>query len=430
MRSGERGAVAIIVAIILVVLCGFVALSLDVGHLLSVRGELQNGADAAALAGANRLNGTNKHFELAGARADATNYARNHSTDLFKVEPTTIQLGAWLPASRACSEVGGVQAGTAGADGGKFCAISGTTEEDAANINAVRVVTRREGEPGGTGGGAVELAFGAFVGKSAPQEVGAEAIAVLGGPCTQSCPDLPVAVRAGCLYDAGELRCDASGAGPIYFIGFSPAPHDSAGLTSLSDDVSASAKAACDILQRGETCSMPLGDDEPINIQNGQDVGANCDRGCRYKNGVPGSTKNDTVCEVIRRKADSDCDGRVDDADGDGRPDYTGQVPVVQYAGEDIDHCAAGDQYNQQAKVVGWATVGIVSVRCEAEKDLAFGAQPITSICDQYILSRPNPSSETTCIAIQLYCDEEDDEQSRVGCQSFGTSALQAALVR
>jgi hypothetical protein len=52
-------ATAIIVAIVLAVLCGFVAMSLDVGHLFSVRGELQNGADAAAMAGAKRLNGTN-----------------------------------------------------------------------------------------------------------------------------------------------------------------------------------------------------------------------------------------------------------------------------------------------------------------------------------------------------------------------------------
>lgn len=51
----ESGSVAVITAICLVFLIGFVALVVDVGHLYSVRSELQNAADAAALAGARAL---------------------------------------------------------------------------------------------------------------------------------------------------------------------------------------------------------------------------------------------------------------------------------------------------------------------------------------------------------------------------------------
>jgi Flp pilus assembly protein TadG len=51
----ESGSVAVITAICLVFLVGFVALVLDVGHLYAVRSELQNAADAAALAGARAL---------------------------------------------------------------------------------------------------------------------------------------------------------------------------------------------------------------------------------------------------------------------------------------------------------------------------------------------------------------------------------------
>jgi Flp pilus assembly protein TadG len=48
--DGERGAVSVIVAIMLVVLLGFGAMAVDVGMLYAERTQLRNGADAAALA--------------------------------------------------------------------------------------------------------------------------------------------------------------------------------------------------------------------------------------------------------------------------------------------------------------------------------------------------------------------------------------------
>lgn len=54
LRS-QSGAVALIVAILMVVLLGIASLALDVGYLYVVRTELQNAADAAALAGAGHL---------------------------------------------------------------------------------------------------------------------------------------------------------------------------------------------------------------------------------------------------------------------------------------------------------------------------------------------------------------------------------------
>ncbi|MHB1008794.1 MAG: pilus assembly protein TadG-related protein, partial [Propionibacteriaceae bacterium] len=46
----ERGAVAVVVAIWMVVALGFAAISIDVGSIYSDKKQLQNGADAAALA--------------------------------------------------------------------------------------------------------------------------------------------------------------------------------------------------------------------------------------------------------------------------------------------------------------------------------------------------------------------------------------------
>lgn len=49
-QHGERGAVSVIVAILLVVLLGFVAIAVDVGVIYSEKAQLQNGADASAIA--------------------------------------------------------------------------------------------------------------------------------------------------------------------------------------------------------------------------------------------------------------------------------------------------------------------------------------------------------------------------------------------
>ncbi len=54
-REKQRGAVAIITALSLVVLVGFVGLALDLGHLYVNKTELQNAADACALAAAREL---------------------------------------------------------------------------------------------------------------------------------------------------------------------------------------------------------------------------------------------------------------------------------------------------------------------------------------------------------------------------------------
>lgn len=47
--DGEQGAVAVLIAILLVVLLGFVAIVIDLGRIYAEKAQLQNGADAAAL---------------------------------------------------------------------------------------------------------------------------------------------------------------------------------------------------------------------------------------------------------------------------------------------------------------------------------------------------------------------------------------------
>lgn len=54
-RTRRRGAIAALTAVLLPVLVGMLAFSIDLGYIVAVKGELQNAADAAALAGAARL---------------------------------------------------------------------------------------------------------------------------------------------------------------------------------------------------------------------------------------------------------------------------------------------------------------------------------------------------------------------------------------
>jgi Flp pilus assembly protein TadG len=70
-RPRQRGAVAIMVGFLIVALIGFLGIVLDLGNLYVRKTELQNAADAAALAGARQLNGSAEGIDRAVASAIA-----------------------------------------------------------------------------------------------------------------------------------------------------------------------------------------------------------------------------------------------------------------------------------------------------------------------------------------------------------------------
>src|SRR3989338_581579 len=71
LKDRQGGAVAVMVGISIVLLVGFLAMVIDLGHLYLARTGLQNAADAAALSGAKELNGTEDGIE------EAVNWAKN-----------------------------------------------------------------------------------------------------------------------------------------------------------------------------------------------------------------------------------------------------------------------------------------------------------------------------------------------------------------
>lgn len=92
-RKRQRGAVAIIVGLSMFVLIGMLALVVDLGHLYVAKTELQNAADAAALAGAKKLNG--KLDGVNAAVADAIALAQENRYDFSKPVDITIA-DIWL----------------------------------------------------------------------------------------------------------------------------------------------------------------------------------------------------------------------------------------------------------------------------------------------------------------------------------------------
>jgi hypothetical protein len=140
-------------------------LAINAGHLLAVRGETQNAVDAAALAGADQLDGTNAGITL--VTPASTNFAAAHRRDSSDpVVASAIEVGRWHRDTRSFE--------------------TGVTNP--ADVNAVRVVSSMP----------ETVWFAAFLGREGADagqtNVGAQAIAVGGGPTHLKCMTLPIVV--------------------------------------------------------------------------------------------------------------------------------------------------------------------------------------------------------------------------------------------
>lgn len=71
----RRGAVVPLAALLMTVLMGMLAFSVDVGYIASVKAELQNAADSAALAGAEQLQSLYVQYHSPGATNQSTIYS-------------------------------------------------------------------------------------------------------------------------------------------------------------------------------------------------------------------------------------------------------------------------------------------------------------------------------------------------------------------
>ncbi len=172
----EQGAVIALVAFMMVGLLGFMALAVDLGHLYMVRNELQNAADAGALAGASVLYNDHATQVNAGANQVAYDTATANRASVFPSGWSVVQVN-WTSGTND----GDVQRGHYNYATGVFTAnaslnpvdlLPGTEtvlNADTNFINAVRVVTRTS----------TRSLFANFLGV-ATSDLSAEAIAYIG----------------------------------------------------------------------------------------------------------------------------------------------------------------------------------------------------------------------------------------------------------
>jgi Flp pilus assembly protein TadG len=182
-RRSERGAVAVLVLLAMAMFIAFVGAAVNLGHLYSVRGEIQNAGDAGALAGARVLDGSATGLANAPVVAQSTGALNPTDTSTVNVQLGDVTTGHWDVATRT------------------FTATSNPAQ--AAQINAVRVNTFRDASHGS----AVAQLFSSFLGNRATSDVAATATAVGGGPSSVPCVQMPMVVSK---CDLPNLVCDQS----------------------------------------------------------------------------------------------------------------------------------------------------------------------------------------------------------------------------
>jgi hypothetical protein len=245
-------------ALLLTALFGFFALAFNVGLILDSRTELQNGSDAAALAGARSLNG--KASGLTAARQSAYAYSMKHlaydqaiTIDAFGAD---LDFGRWHLRAAECVY-----------GGGSDC-FEPLPASDPLKITAVRI---RNGRNGGTHNAPLELPFGAFIG-STTANVGSAAVAVGGGPAVTKC-SLPLTIAECKLVDPGTGNLNCGPASPLVF---SDANSDGIGFINLyypGNTQAPSGTFAADVINDDRVCNPDNYQIGPAKVQNGNDFG-------------------------------------------------------------------------------------------------------------------------------------------------------------
>ena len=150
--NNQSGAIVVITAIMLTTLLGFVTLSIDTGHLVVTKNELQNAADAGALAGARELYSPDGSTIQISCNQTAYDIATSNLSEKSSVEVN------WVSGNTGDIERGHWSFGRGDLARGFYPSASlspvtlwgkslGDLDDDPNFINAVRVTTRREATP-------------------------------------------------------------------------------------------------------------------------------------------------------------------------------------------------------------------------------------------------------------------------------------------
>lgn len=411
MRSA-RGTIAIWAAMAVAFLLGFVALVINGGHLLTVKAELQNGVDAAALAGARQLSGNLDEITPptgSPVEAAARTLASLHTTDRpdLPMALERVVLGQWRPASRPGCEDGDALAYAApgatrplqDSSGAHLCEVTARDGAAALRINAV--YARASRAAGATeGGGPVRVFMSPLMGTgtSGWADVSNEAIAVSGGPAGRACIRVPMVIGVGCLTSlaGGDAACPAGAAadapGPMYALGAS-----STQVRSMGWSVFATGGSACGFMQAGASACI-----ESLRTDVRVDASVNVLQGNHLNDGCAGGPGVAHVCDWFKP--------------------FVGQlieVPVVSESGSLGEACPS--TYNQSMTVVGFTTLRVLAANCRS------GCVGPGSCNDA---GQPCNAASGDCVLTQLVCNHEARPDQSTGGAWTGTSTFHPRLVQ
>jgi hypothetical protein len=277
-QRDQKGAVIVLVAILLVVFLGMAALAIDVYHLFVVRNELQNAADAGALAGAKVLYYNNTDNDPDNdPPSDELNFTinPNANTVAYNTALENISENIAVEVNDHSSNSGDVQRGHWSFSAEQFDANDSLAAPDLANyttedldnpdpningnfVNAVWVKVRRQDVPASS--------FFAQIFGFEDFGMTAEATAYIGFAGTINPEDLdqPIAIcEESIINDDGDYDCNM---GRMLNSGSNLNTANTGGWTNFSQP--------CSTANANEMRSLICGDGNPDEVTLGQGMGA------------------------------------------------------------------------------------------------------------------------------------------------------------
>ena len=262
LLSNQRGVTAIVVGITLAMLVGFGALAVDIGHLCVAHNELQNAADAGALAGARFLYNDDGTAVNTGANQIARDAAMANKSEQNPVEVNwtggnagDAQRGHWSFATRTFTP----NESTASVD--LWNVSTAQLDADINFINAVKVMARRQAMP-------IASFFAGIFGHES-FEGAADAVAYIGfaGTLPPGDVDQPIAICKDSILNGSEYTCNV---GRMINSGHDNATNETGGWTSFNQDDPCTGGTNAQ-----EVKSLVCADGNPETIFLGQDMATN-----------------------------------------------------------------------------------------------------------------------------------------------------------
>lgn len=317
----QQGVVMILVTIAILVLIGFAALAIDIGHLFVVRNELKNAADAGALAGTQVLYNDNGTAVNQGANQEAHDAAEANRSEKLAVEVNwtsgntgDVERGHWSFATRTFTPNDSLSPVD-------LWNVSPAALDSNTNfINAVRVRTRREATPA--------ISFFAQIFGFQNFGLSTESVAYIGfaGSIQPEAVDQPIAICRQSIEDNnGNYTC---GVGRMINSG-SNAGHQTGGWSNFTQP--------CQTASASSVRPLVCGEGNPTPLVFGQGMGTT--------GGQIQSAFNDLIsCWKNNQGLDTDHNGWPD------RP-WTLTLPVIDCPGNNTSNCS---------QVVGVVTLNIL----------------------------------------------------------------------